>query len=80
MGLDIELAVPNLGVVVISGIGGRAWAVGFYLYYVILLDAPPMFLTFVGLDGALLLLHLWALGPDPWQRVKSSFACKDLYS
>lgn len=67
----------HLGIVVISAFG-RLWAVGFYLYYVIYLGAPPMYLVFVGLDGMMFFLHLWALGPDRWNRVKAAFDYRTL--
>lgn len=71
---------PNrhLGIVVISVVG-RVWGVGVYLYFVLALGAPPAFYTFVGLDGILFLLHIWALGPDRWSRVKSAFRVQDLH-
>ena len=65
------------GIVVISALG-RLWAVGFYLFYVFRLGAPRMFLVFVALDAMLFLLHLWALGPDRWTRIKSAFEYQSL--
>lgn len=67
----------HLGIVVISAIG-RLWAVVFYLYYVLILGAPPMFLAFVGLDGMMCLLHVWALGPDRFRRAKDAFEYQTL--
>ncbi len=70
--LYASLDPTRVGIVVISAVG-RLWAVGFYLFYVIVRHVSPMFLVFVGLDLMMFLLHIWALGPDRWGRVKSAF-------
>ena len=67
-----------LGIVAIA-IVGKIWSVGYYLYYVYKLGAPPAFLIYAGLDFVFFFLHIWACGPDRWRRVKESFAWKDLY-
>lgn len=70
--LYAALDPTRVGIVLIGALG-RLWAVGFYLYYVLRLGAPPMFLVFTALDAIMFLLHVWALGPDRWSRVKSAF-------
>lgn len=64
---------PTRTGIVVIGAAGRLWAVGFYLFYVFALDAPKMYLVFTALDSVMFLLHVWALGPDRWSRVKSAF-------
>lgn len=64
---------PTRTGIVVIGAAGRLWAVGFYLFYVLVWAAPPMYLFFTALDAVMFLLHVWALGPDRWNRVKSAF-------
>ena len=75
--LYAALDPTRVGIVVI-GAAGRLWAVAFYLSYVICLAAPPMFLVFTVLDAIMFLLHVWALGPDRWSRVKSALEYHEL--
>lgn len=67
----------HLGIVVISLVG-RIWAAGFYVYYIVYVGAPLNYLIFVWLDMMMFFLHLWALGPDRWSRIKSAFEYQSL--
>lgn len=75
--LYAALDLTRTGIVAISA-AGRLWAAGFYTYYVLKLGAPSTFLIFTVLDAVMALLHIWALGPDRWERVKAAFAYREL--
>jgi hypothetical protein len=51
---------------------GKAGSVVFYSVYVFAAGAAPMFLLFVLLDFIMFWLHLWALGPGGFARIKAA--------
>ena len=51
---------------------GKAGSVVFYTTYVFLGGQSKSFLIFAGLDFVMFWLHLWALGPGGWERVKAA--------
>lgn len=66
-----------MGIVLVCVVG-KIWSVGFYVYHV-WHGAPPMYLSFAGLDFVFFFLHIWALGPDRKARVKDALKWVDLY-
>lgn len=66
-----------LGNVVVCLIG-KIWSVGFYLNFVMAEGAPKTFLFFAVLDAIMFLLHLQAIGPNRWQRIREAFRAADL--
>ena len=51
---------------------GKAASVVFYCTYVFLGGQSRSFLIFAGLDFVMFFLHLWAIGPNGWARVKAA--------
>ena len=66
-----------LGNVIVCVIG-KIWSVAFYSIYVFMFGAPVQFMFFAILDFIFFFLHIWALGPDRWHRVKAAFRPADL--
>jgi hypothetical protein len=57
---------------------GKAGSIAFYLYHVLALHQSKMFLLFAALDTVMFFLHLWALGPRGFVRLRGSLRAVSL--
>jgi hypothetical protein len=66
-----------LGIVLVILLG-KAGSIAFYLYNVFALGASKSFILFAALDTIMFFLHLWALGPRGFVRLRESLRAVSL--